>query len=182
MTTIVALAAALAGNHRKFESFAWHDRPEDDQDWAVVYTQNRDSTILEQSNAAVIARTLDVPEYEPDARAERHGHWACGWVEGYAIRVRSSNGELTPAFRAYAALMARLEEYPILDENDLVDREYEAAIDMISLARGNVSPDAPEDWPLRVYSWLADHNELDGEYPGAGAVQEALTDLGWLDD
>ena len=52
-------AAKLIGNWKRFGSFGWHDRPEDDDNWAIVYTHTRDSSLLEQSNAAVIAKTME---------------------------------------------------------------------------------------------------------------------------
>src|SRR5262249_33273256 len=51
-----------------------------------------------------------------DVIAESHNHWACGYVNGFAIRVYR-NGELTPAAQVYNELMARLEDYPLLDES-----------------------------------------------------------------
>ena len=61
----------------------------------VVYSQNRDSSILDESNYEQIfkhlketIKNLDSPIYiEDDERSEfdwvydfRAGHWACGWV------------------------------------------------------------------------------------------------------
>lgn len=121
------LAAKLIGNHRKFEAFGWGARPEDDENWTIVYTHNRDSDALDRSNAHVIAKALaDFPE--TDVRAERHGHWAVGWVEGFAIRVRNDKGELTPAFLAYAELATALKDYPILDESHFSELETEEAL------------------------------------------------------
>ena len=90
------------------------------EEWAIVYTHNRDSDLLDQSNADAIDKAL-APFTEgdsPDVRAEHHGHWACGWIDGYAIRVYR-NGQITEAFRAYHALAARLADYPVLDEEDI---------------------------------------------------------------
>jgi hypothetical protein len=123
------LAKELAGNHRKFESFGWHDRPEDDTEWCIVYTTNRDADALTRSNARVIGKALEpycTGEDNADCREEHHGHWACGWVDGYAIRVRR-NGELTPAFLAYAELATALSDYPVLDDGDFSNEEHEEA-------------------------------------------------------
>ena len=51
-------AREARGNWRKFDSFAWHDRPEDSAEWAIVYTHNRDSDLLDQSNADAIDKAL----------------------------------------------------------------------------------------------------------------------------
>jgi hypothetical protein len=117
-------ARELRGNWRKFDSFGWHERPEDADEYAIVYTHNRDSGILDRCNAEVIARTLQpFADAGDDVLPEHHGHWACGWIDGYAIRVYR-DGQITPAFQAYAELRLRLEDYPILDESRLSDMEY----------------------------------------------------------
>ena len=49
-------AQAAAGNWKTFECFAWHrahDLP-DCRNWSIIYTHNRDSGPLDQSNAAAI--------------------------------------------------------------------------------------------------------------------------------
>ena len=90
---------------------------DDPDNWAIVYTHNRDSGLLAQSNAAVIADALrPFSETEnPDVVFESHSHWAVGHVDGFSIRVYR-DGEITDAFRTYHGLMERLDAYPILDE------------------------------------------------------------------
>jgi hypothetical protein len=124
-----ALAKKLLGNHRRFEAFGWHDRPEDDEQWCIVYTTNRDADALTRSNARQYAKALDpfcTGEDDADCREEHHGHWACGWVDGYAIRVRRE-GKLTPAFLAYAELKCAEDSYPVLCEEDFSIEEDEEA-------------------------------------------------------
>jgi len=184
-------AVQLAGNHRKFESFGWHDAPEDDQDWALVYTHNRDSGLLDQSNADAI--DAEMKEFGEDAIPQHHGHWAVGWVDGWAIRVRGGEGrkkgELTPAFHRWCELQASLEDYPLLDEEDHSRREYEATLENIGTeGREFVMEPAPEDWDKQVFSWLWD-NEQDevssvddrGGCPSEEAVKKALAALGLID-
>src|SRR5262252_5204943 len=93
-------AKGCAGNHRRFNSFAWHDAPDDDDKWTIVYTHNRDSGTLDRANAEAIAARLEpfTKGDDPDVVAEHHGHWACGWVDGFAVRVYASDGSITPAF------------------------------------------------------------------------------------
>ena len=54
-------AKKAAGNWQHFDSFIWfRDRDlEDSENWSVIYTHHRDSTLLDQSNAAVIAEALE---------------------------------------------------------------------------------------------------------------------------
>src|SRR5262245_41147296 len=124
-------AKEMAGNHQRFDSFAWHDRPADDDKWTIVYTRNRDSRLLEESNAEAIDRELGPLFKSGDIVPEHHGHWACGWIDGYAIRVYDDTGAITPAFRRWCELCEQLADYPVLDEEDYSRREYEATLENI---------------------------------------------------
>lgn len=203
------LAKEAAGNWRKFGSFAWHDKPEDPQDWCIVYTHNRDSRLLEESNADMIAKELEpfMEGDDPDVIAEHHGHWACGWVDGYAIRVYrythipgdgfADGGcaytmeecrEITPAFKRWCELQEALSDYPVLDEEDYSRREYDATLENISSEGGCLVPaNGPEDWVSQVFSWLWDNNQRavenrddQGGYPSREEIKEALLDLGLI--
>lgn len=187
------MALKAEGNWHKFDSFGWHEQPEDAERFTIVYTSNRDSGLLEQSNAAIIEREM-APFREgddPDCYSESHNHWACGHVDGFAIRVRRDDGSLTPAWLKYCELMSALEDYPCLDEGDYSDRQYEATVKAIRLeGRSIVKDDAPQDWESEVWSWLSENepNELEddgqdqGPYPSKESVREALKSLGYLDE
>jgi hypothetical protein len=127
-------AGHAAGNWKRFSCFCWDRLREIDKpdEWAIVYTHNRDSGLLTLSNAAIIANALrPFSETEnPDVVFESHSHWAVGHVDGFSIRVYR-DGEMINAFRAYHGLMERLDAYPVLDEADYSDREYEAALENI---------------------------------------------------
>ena len=98
---LIERAHQAAGNWRQFESFGWARAAELDKpgDWTIVYTQHRDSRLLDQSNAAVIQHALQpyLDEDDPDVIEEHHGHWAVGWIDGFAIRV-FCNGKVTRCF------------------------------------------------------------------------------------
>lgn len=121
-----AAAKEAAGNWQKFESFGWYDRPDDAQLWAIFYTSNRDSGILDTSNAEAIARVMAPYVRRGFAVEESHGHWAVGHVDGYSLRVYRPDGKITRAFRTWVRLSSALEEYPVLDEDDYSRRELEA--------------------------------------------------------
>ena len=63
-----SMAHEAAGNWKKFDSFAWYEKPEDAEKWCVVYTKNRDSDCLEESNAAAIDEMM--AKYKKDVRSE----------------------------------------------------------------------------------------------------------------
>ena len=49
-----------AGNWQHFECFSWHRASElkDPENWAIIYTHHRDSGLIDQSNAQMIAVAL----------------------------------------------------------------------------------------------------------------------------
>lgn len=192
---IDAAARELAGNWRHFDSFCW-DRGynlDDRDDWTIVYTHNRDSGLLDQSNAAAIERELEpfTEGNDPDVVPERHHHWACGWIDGYSIRVYRE-GRVTEAFRAYIDLVESLEYYPVLDDEDYSRREYETALENIHDAAWPVLRDMdespPDGWEEEVYRWLWDHMSYTlencddrGAHPSEDALREAFEALGYLE-
>jgi hypothetical protein len=183
----VELAAQeLAGNHEKFDSFVWWEHPEDAHNRCVVYSHHRDSGLLDQSNAAAIEKALEA--FDGDVVAQRHSHWAVGWIDGYVIRVFDENGDVTAAFRRYCELRAKLSDYPILDESDYSQREYDATVENIQgVGRHFVSDGAPAEWPAEAFSWFWECNQHavenrddQGGYPNDEEMKECLRELGWL--
>jgi hypothetical protein len=106
--TLEHAAREAAGNWRSWPCFVWDRKREidDAENWSIIYTHNRDSGLLAQSNAAVIAEALmSFSETEnPNVVFERHSHWAVGHVDGFSIRVYR-DGEITEAFHTYHGLM-----------------------------------------------------------------------------
>lgn len=194
MQSIDEVAREMVGNHLEFESFTWLNRPKDCEKWTLYYTQHRDSDLLAQSNATCIAETLDPfcesETDEPDAMTVSFGHWGCGWIEGYAIRVFAADGGITDAFKALYELMTRLLEYPVLDEEDHSRLEYEATLCNIrEVAHPFLKDGAPDDWDKEVFSWLwnNDQRAIDpqdggGGYPNDESMKAALAALKLLEE
>ena len=84
-------AHAAAGNYEKFSCFAWFRKSDlkKPEDWAVIYTHNRDSGLLDQSNAAVIRKAMKpfTKGDDPNVVFESHHHWAVGHVDGFSLRI-----------------------------------------------------------------------------------------------
>ena len=66
---------------------------------------------------------------------------------GFRIRVYR-DGEITDAFKTYHELSEQLADYPILDEEDYSEREYEATLENINDAAWRVKDEytLPEGW------------------------------------
>lgn len=185
-------AQKAAGNWQRFNSFVWfRDKDVEDADqWAIIYTHNRDSGLLDQSNASVISKAM-APFAEgddPPVVSESHHHWACGWVSGFSIRVYDANGEITEAFRTYHELAQAMDDYPILDDSDYSERELDATLENIADAAWRLKKQfaLPEGWESDVYSWLSDHRSGEvenvddrGGYPSEDALRDAFHALGY---
>ena len=184
-------AKQAAGNWQSFNCFVWFppDELKDAEQWAIIYTHHRDSGLLDQSNAAVIEKAMQpfTKGEDRDVLFERHTHWAVGHIDGFSVRV-FKNGEITTAFKTYYELAQQMEAYPILDESDYSDREYEATLENIEDAAWRLKNDfeLPEGWESEVYSWLSDHRcgEIEnvddlGGYPSEQALKDAFDALGF---
>jgi hypothetical protein len=92
----------------------WHEH------YSAGVGQSLDSDCLERSNFAVMLAELGG---ESDTViVVRESHWAVGWVEWIAIHETD-----TAALAIADAACGRLEDYPILDEDDWSGREWNAA-------------------------------------------------------
>src|SRR5258708_27016360 len=58
---------------------------------------------------------------EGDYEERTFGHWANGWFSLLLVRPN------TPAHKVAEEIESALDGYPVLDESDFSDREYEAA-------------------------------------------------------
>lgn len=187
-----AAAHEAAGNWQEFSCFVWFRESEvaDPDNWAIIYTHNRDSGLLDQSNAAVIAKAMRPfsKGNDPDVVFESHHHWAVGHVDGFSLRC-FNKGEITKAFKKYHELAVQMDDYPVLDETDYSNREYEATVENIEDAAWRLKKEfvLPEGWVWQVYEWLSNHrpNEVDnaddqGGYPSQEGLKEAFEALGYL--
>ena len=196
MTTIGEMAledaaTQAAGNWKRFGCFVWDRRQDlDDPDsWAIVYTHNRDSRLLDLSNADTIAGAMKpfTDGDDPDVVMESHGHWAVGHVDGFSVRVYH-NGEITDAFQTYHDLAEQMDGYPILDEEDYSRRECEATLENIADAAWRLKGEyeLPEGWEGDVYSWLSENRQQavenrddQGGYPEPDDLRAAFEALGY---
>ena len=90
-----------------------------DEGWGCLVARNRDSDLLSNSNFETALEQLG-GEGE-NVEIVRIGHWACGWIEYLGVR------EGTPEYDSAVEIHASLEDYPVLDDEDLSQREYEEA-------------------------------------------------------
>jgi hypothetical protein len=189
--TLEDAAKRAAGNWQEFSCFCWHRQRDlhDAEIWAIFYTHHRDSGLLDQSNASAIERTLTpfTQDDNPDVVFETHDHWAVGHLDGFSVRVYR-DGEINLAFKTYHELRERLADYPILDEEDYSNREFEASLENIRNVAWRLKTDyaLTDGYEIELYSWLADNNpraienvDDDGGCPSEEELETAIKSLGF---
>lgn len=87
-------------------------------EWFVFMGQNRDSDCLERSNFRSALR--EVGGRAETVRVVRESHWAVGWVEWIAIH----RGDWEALIKA-EGVMDRYADYPVVNEDDWSELEYE---------------------------------------------------------
>jgi hypothetical protein len=190
--TLEDAAKEAAGNWQSWTCFVW-DRErdlEDSESWGIFYTHNRDSRLLDQSNADAISKSMEpfTEGDDPDVVMESHSHWAVGHVDGCSIRVYR-NGQITDAFKTYHEIKEQLADYPILNEEDYSERELEATLENITDAVWKLKHEyeLPDGWESDVYSWLSDNRsgaienrDDQGGYPEEEDLRAAFDALGYV--
>lgn len=82
--------------------------------------RNRDSREMEESN---FDQCLEALGGESDTvQVRRFGHWACGWFEIIILDAKQAD-----KVAIALGLESRLENYPMLDEADVSQREWDSA-------------------------------------------------------
>lgn len=85
------------------------------EDYYVFLSQHRDSDTLDRSN--FICALEQVGKEHCAIAHERH--WACGWIETIMIHKEDAEG-LAKA----EAILKKLEDYPVIDEEHYSELEY----------------------------------------------------------
>lgn len=99
-------------------------------DYYIFLSRNRDSDCLTESNFDYALKAIGEITGEEDngisnVAVVRETHWACGWVEWIAIHKDNS-----AALEKADEIMGRLEDYPVLNEEDFSQRETDEANDI----------------------------------------------------
>lgn len=156
--------------------------------WAGI-DMHRDSSILDQSNFAVITQDL-IEKFPDDFKIVGVGHWAVGHADRLTVRVLidENNGfdesNITDAFKAAIEWLNELDDYPIANEEHYSEMEYLESIEFIMqyLPPFVQRVDGGE---CEIYSWLVDRGEYispDAQvYPSEEDLVKAAYWLGYID-
>ena len=125
----------------------------------LIYSRNRDSSILENCNYEMILEqltklsdTLVTDEEEPFAYDFRAGHWACGWVEYILISANSPDQLITEAEEIVCALA----DYPVLNESVYSDKQTEAVYEYWLQCSLSDRIDACKSYGLSIFAARSD--------------------------
>ena len=118
-----ALIAVASFNHQR--DFMYHEKDFPlGVTWAYTFGRHRDSDCLTDSNFECIHDYL-FNKYPDDVTIKGAGHWAVGWVESICVRMFSNDGTLTNAGKEALDINAALLDYPVYNEEDFCQREWE---------------------------------------------------------
>ncbi len=98
----------------------------DGDDWLMTgINRTRDSDLLTISNFETSQKMLrDYGCDSDDWTVIGFNHWGCGWVDYLVVSARDGDGP-DKARSVIDGIAKRLEDYPVLDEDDFSRREYE---------------------------------------------------------
>jgi hypothetical protein len=145
--------AAESLNHPS--NFGYHGDLDLFNTWGSCFTlEHRDSNTLDQSNSATIKQLIKDNGLEDDFEVCNFNHWAVGWAEQLAIRLATEDGINHEALTFWQSILDSLENYPVLDEDDYYNREYEDFIDTLgSCYKWDLENEGyilPDDWVSQV--------------------------------
>jgi len=156
--------------------------------------KNRDSSLLEISNFDVITKDL-MSIFPNDFRIETYNHWAVGSVDRLCCRILKQEipfidqlkyEDITTAFVEAMKWQDQLNDYPVADESDYYEKQYEDSIQYIEGwdldYPGMICKENLPDWKDRIYHELLNMNcEFDDYsklYPSDESFYEAIYNIG----
>jgi hypothetical protein len=166
-----------------------------DQGWTLFVGRHRDSDNLENSNFETIEKQFEEKyEKNEDFRIEGSSHWAVGWTDQMMIRalqcqcddwekahivsttvtnewfcqICEHRCEVRPIVFDALDIKERLDEYPVLDEEDFSRRDYEDLMNYVedevsSFIRRNGGDTIEEDWEPdndKIFQYLFDTHSV----------------------
>ena len=154
--------------------------------------KNRDSNLLEISNFDVITKDL-MTTFPLDFRIENYSHWLVGNVDRLVCRILKreipfidevKQEDITIAFRAAMEWLDQLRDYPVADENDYYDKQYQQGIEAITEwdndNPGMICKDNLKNWADRIWYELSNDGYAfeDNYYPSDEVIYKIIYKFG----
>lgn len=124
----------------------------DNEHWLVAFEITRDSDAITQSNWEVFNRELEkIDSDEQYHTIERFSHWAICWIDRLLIAPNS------PLVEPASQLLARLENYPILDDDHFSALELSQHIEYLeSIGYSEICDHIGELLPRQLRDYIDD--------------------------
>lgn len=108
--------------------------------WGLTLSTNRDADTLTDSNWQAALERMREEHPDGDWQVCRFNHWGVGWVKQLAVKVLTDedthpldddpiDNDYTPEFQTIVEMKHEMENYPVLDEEDLMEREHEEEVE-----------------------------------------------------
>jgi hypothetical protein len=107
----------------------------------------------EVSKHLTIPGNDDYPENDSCQRISMN-HWAVGWVESIIIHP----SDITAVAEA-ELIVSEMENYPVLDDEDYSDREYQAAMENITGSIRMLGFGEDKNLARDIYNWLSRNDD-----------------------
>lgn len=165
--------------------------PNETDRWVLgAVFRTRDSSLLESSNADALIKHLESdPSLEDDWTVTGSNHFLVGWVDHLSFKLLDAPGEPSRIFRLIMEWFDALSDYPVADEEDYSERQWDAFVENVAWAcSDHVRSSAPDDYAEVVADWMACNGIAEDSYhnPEQCSVSdeeaiEALAALNWWD-
>lgn len=128
----------------------------------VVMTRHRDSDLLSESNWDEATELLGATAFDsresdyasrPAVYTWSAGHWAVGWVEYMMVRADAAADILARAEK----MLSDLDGYPVLNESDWSEREFNAVSDYWAQMSVRERADYLRDADLSIFAARRDY-------------------------
>jgi hypothetical protein len=117
---------------------AYDDRWYTTHGCVMAWADRGDDLVAESNYHAARARLEAVArDGEDDVEDTSASHWLFGSVQELFVRVRDDDGQYTPAFHEAFSICCALLDYPILDDTDHSEREWDRFVQLLDEAIGD---------------------------------------------
>ena len=164
--TDVLERTAVEALTRPSDAAFWDDRLYTSHGATLSWAERGDD-ILEESNYLMALEAIqgaagdDADEHVIDASVS---HWLVGSLRQIFVQVRDDAGDFTPAWIEAVTIGLYLkEDYPVLDESDFSEREWEAYASNLDDAVNSIENDFDEDENVKAITAYAHEHEYFGE-------------------
>jgi hypothetical protein len=133
--------------------------------WVMVQGIKQMMSALDECNMKSVIESLKELEDQSQVLQCRGGE--------YAVRVLNEDGTETEAGKCLKEIMQDLSDYPVLDDAEYSQWEYDNQLEIIRDTARGMRDELPENWDELVWKWLWDNEQ---------GSMDVSTDEGFIDE